>query len=238
MERKQRSSEKRDVLVTALPDSSLRWMKTRRKAAASHRVAISLAREKQLREIFNGLDFDSRKVIDFCEFAKVIAYAEANGFDQSVITMVNHMNTYLERPPSKSSTKKTSVSRDISYREFLSSITGRARNFIECATEDELGKLRFCFADYSLNRRRNFACAELDKVSQINNSSTTDGKLYCKFTHLLDSSPAKNERQLIPLPHFIIRAIENDHDPDLLDSIVSDSHDFFPLLRLRRSQER
>lgn len=56
-----------DALVSDLPSDTLRWIKKRRNVDCKQKVVLSHHRERQLREIFNGIDVEKRGEINIAQ---------------------------------------------------------------------------------------------------------------------------------------------------------------------------
>jgi hypothetical protein len=65
-----------DALLSSLPTDSLRWIKKRRKINSFEKVALTHFRERQLRNIFRGLDFDGMGTIHLDLVKDAANYAE------------------------------------------------------------------------------------------------------------------------------------------------------------------
>jgi Ca2+-binding EF-hand superfamily protein len=136
----------KDVLITTLSSDSIRWLKRRRMSDAKHRVAITHYREGQLREIFDGLDFDSQGVIDLEELKSAVQYAE----DQ----------LKGKRGPSFKDVGKMFEAMDedgngeVDYHEFMCAMTGSSKSLIDIASESDIEKLRAKFKEYAIKKKR------------------------------------------------------------------------------------
>jgi hypothetical protein len=113
---------------------------------AKHRVAITHYREGQLREIFDGLDFDSQGVIDLEELKSAVQYAE----DQ----------LKGKRGPSFKDVGKMFEAMDedgngeVDYHEFMCAMTGSSKSLIDIASESDIEKLRAKFKEYAIKKKR------------------------------------------------------------------------------------
>jgi len=65
-----------DALLTTLSARTLRFLKKRRKATSFEKVPLTYYRERQLRAIFNGLDFDKMGTIHLNLVKDAANYAE------------------------------------------------------------------------------------------------------------------------------------------------------------------
>lgn len=74
--RNSRTRESNEAIVSCLPCETLRWIKKRRKINSKLKVAMSFFRERQLREIFNGLDYKTQGEIDLNDLKLAVQYVE------------------------------------------------------------------------------------------------------------------------------------------------------------------
>lgn len=65
-----------DALVSSLPSETLRWIKNRRSSDCKQKVVLSYHRERQLREIYNGIDVQKRGEINIKEMEEAIKFVE------------------------------------------------------------------------------------------------------------------------------------------------------------------
>ena len=199
-----------DVIVSSLTDATLRYLKKRRNINSTHRIAISSGREKQLRNIFNGLDFNSKGYIDLNVFKMVVKHAEERGFSLQVQDLIKeveltfrHSEGFIKFKDSYN-TKTNKQTYLISFYEFMTTMIGSTNSIIDTASEDEIGKLQYCFADYSNTIKRenanNHLKAQYNNHSQLIKDSTihiSDRAIYSNFNTLLHDLPASFEAKLV-----------------------------------------
>ena len=65
-----------DSLVSNLPVETLKWIKKRRTINCKQKVVLSHHRERQLREIFNGIDVSKKGEIDIAALEEAIEFVE------------------------------------------------------------------------------------------------------------------------------------------------------------------
>ena len=65
-----------DALISNLPVDTLKWIKKRRTINCKQKVVLSHHRERQLREIFNGIDVLKKGEIDIAALEEAIGFVE------------------------------------------------------------------------------------------------------------------------------------------------------------------
>ena len=144
----------KDVLITTLSTDTIRWIKRRRVMEAKHRVAITHFREGQLREIFDGLDFDSTGIIDLAELKNAVQYAEdeLKGKKGPSFKDVAKMFDAMDEDGNG----------EVDYHEFMISMTGSSKSFIDQASEQDVEKLRAKFKEYAIKKKREYFVKAID----------------------------------------------------------------------------
>ena len=65
-----------DALISDLPTHTLKWIKSRRHKFSGQKVVLNQQMERQLREIFNGIDINRSGVINLYELKDAVAYVQ------------------------------------------------------------------------------------------------------------------------------------------------------------------
>jgi hypothetical protein len=134
---------------------------------AKHRVAITHYREGQLREIFDGLDFDSIGVIDLEELKNAVQYAEEQ--------------LKGKRGPSFKDVGKMFEAMDedgngeVDYHEFMIAMTGSAKSLIDVASEQDIEKLRAKFKEYAVKKKREHCIKCIGEERPLTTATTMSG---------------------------------------------------------------
>ena len=212
--RKTRQIRQRDdVLISKLPSSTVRWIKSRRALDnAQHRVVVSESRITKLREIFDCLDYERRGFIKINDIILVEKYAKSKNVDIETRSLIQHiMELFIKTYKSEKSVTTTIDYQqiEIPFKDFMITMTGNSRSIIEKSNEDEFEKLRHCFQEYAQEKTRfNSTNAIMNQINHQNGSNTTtttttnntnhalnktaDLKVYSNFLTLLNNTPAES----------------------------------------------
>lgn len=154
-----------DALLSSLPTDSLRWIKKRRKINSSEKVALTHFRERQLREIFRGLDFDEMGTIHLDLVKEAANYAEVKlkpKKGKAVFTNIQELFAAMD----------TSGDSQIDFNELVSALCGSTKSAMDNATEQDVEMLTLRFIEYADIRRRERAVAAVGlTISQVRSIS-------------------------------------------------------------------
>lgn len=141
-----------DALLSSLPTDSLRWIKKRRKINSSEKVALTHFRERQLREIFRGLDFDEMGTIHLDLVKGAANYAEVKlkpKRGKAVFTNIQDLFASMDGDGDGT----------VDFQELVNALCGSTKSAMDNATEQDVEMLTRRFIEYADIRRRERAVA-------------------------------------------------------------------------------
>ena len=133
--------EKNEAIVTILPSDSLRWIKRRRKINSKLKVAMSHYRERQLREIFSGLDIKTEGEIDLVDLKNAIAYVEESLKDKLGDQLTNLDAMFMAMDEDGNG--------KVDFQEFCAGMYGSTKSTLDKASEHAIEKLHWKFTEYA-----------------------------------------------------------------------------------------
>ena len=148
--------EEPDVIISELGSATLRHIKSRRAKGSEVKVAVTVADEEQLREIFDAFDFDKSGNVSLLEFDKALAYIrESRHFRKLHKELDNLHQTFIEMDVDGDAT--------VDYQEFTIGMTGTANGALDGFSPTDLNKLLAKFVEFALitKRQRN-----IDAISE------------------------------------------------------------------------
>jgi hypothetical protein len=144
-ERKAKTAD--DALLSSLPSDALRWIKKRRKINSFEKVVLTHFRERQLRDIFRGLDFDGMGTIHLDLVKDAANYAEEKlrpKRGKPVFTNIQGMFAAMDEDGDGT----------VDFHEFTIAMTGSSTSQMDNATEQDVDKLTRRFIEFANIRRR------------------------------------------------------------------------------------
>jgi len=144
-ERKAKTAD--DALLSSLPSDALRWIKKRRKINSFEKVVLTHFRERQLRDIFRGLDFDGMGTIHLDLVKDAANYAEEKlrpKKGKPVFTNIQGMFAAMDEDGDGT----------VDFHEFTIAMTGSSTSQMDNATEQDVDKLTRRFIEFANIRRR------------------------------------------------------------------------------------
>jgi hypothetical protein len=86
-----------DVIISGLGVNTLRWIRTRRPKDSPAKVAMSFYDQRQLRDLFDGFDFDRKGTVDLNELRAAIDYVREMPQYKRMATNLDHLEkTFIE----------------------------------------------------------------------------------------------------------------------------------------------
>jgi hypothetical protein len=118
--------DEKTALVTELTEDTVRWMKSRRHPRTTCPVPISRYREKQLRDMFDGLDFEKKGYIDLPVLKDVIRYIEANSVKKERRTHPSYQQNEISMKEVEKVFDNMDIDGDgkVDYQEFTHAMAG------------------------------------------------------------------------------------------------------------------
>lgn len=149
-----------DALISDLPPETLVWIKKRRQIDSSAKVVLSHHRERQLREIFRGIDVGKHGVIDLEELKEAISYV------QERIKTVKGLSSFQN-------IQKVFLAMDdngdgsVDFQEFTNAMAGTAKSTLDTASEHEIENLHRCFLEFGVLKHRRHAIAKINDYTGL-----------------------------------------------------------------------
>jgi hypothetical protein len=146
-----------DSLVCDLPSSTLRWMKQRRIGDSDQKVVLSYQRERQLREMFNSLDYTNQGEIDLTSLTDAVDYVvEKTKHMKGMEQFRNLHDIFVGMDDNGDGT--------IDFQEFTNGMTGTTQSALDKATDYDIERLFKFFVEFGELRQRRIAL----KIININ----------------------------------------------------------------------
>lgn len=139
-----------DALISALPSDTLKWMRQRRTPMYTGKVAISIFQERQLREIFNGLDLENNGVINLAQLQEAARYVE-NSTKDSVTPLKNVYELFANMDDDGNG--------EVDFHEFTQAmIISKARS------EIEVQRMHQKFIEFSFTKKREYSLKCIEEI--------------------------------------------------------------------------
>jgi Ca2+-binding EF-hand superfamily protein len=143
-----------DSLVCDLPSTTLRWMKQRRRADSDQKVVLNHNRERQLREMFQSLDYTKQGEIDLTALTEAVDYVQQKMKGNK--DFHNLRDVFLSMDDNGDGT--------IDFTEFTNGMTGTTQSAFDKATEYDIERLFRYFVEFGELRQRQIALKKLNIV--------------------------------------------------------------------------
>jgi hypothetical protein len=149
--------EEPDVIISELGSATLRHIKARRAKGSDVKVAVTVADENQLREIFDAFDFEKSGNVSLLEFDKALDFIRlSRHFRKLHKELDNLQQTFIDMDIDGDAT--------VDYQEFTIGMTGTANGALDGFSPSDLNKLLAKFKEFAMitKRQRN-----IDAISLI-----------------------------------------------------------------------
>lgn len=152
-----KEKEESDAIVSELCGETLRWLKKRRDFSAENKVVISSFREKQLREMFQSLDFEGNGAINLDELTEAVTYVQhktkhSKGLEQ----FQNIQETFIAMDDNGDGT--------VDFSEFINAMTGTTQSTFDKASEYDVERLFSYFIEYGEAKQRETAWKKITEA--------------------------------------------------------------------------
>ena len=169
-----------DALVTTLDHEALHWIKSRRKTDSNEKVALSHAHERQLREVFNGLDIDGCGIINLESLQEAAKYVEESTKGKvGAFTNIQQMFQSMDEDGNG----------EVDFHEFTTAMTGSSKSAMARMSESDIARMNKKFVEFANLRRRDHAITSLTK--RVNGESN-DLERYKCFQILFDTTTTES----------------------------------------------
>lgn len=142
-----------DALLSTLQPDALKWIKTRRKLDSKAKVVISYARERQLREIFRGLDLQGVGVIDLKSLQKAAQYCEET--TKGTVGEFKNIQAMFEGMDDDGNG-------EVDFAEFTGAMMGSTKSAVGTMSEQDIERLQRKFVEYAVENKRQHALKAID----------------------------------------------------------------------------
>lgn len=146
--RKEKSAD--DAILTTLPAETIRWVKSHRKANSTDKVPMSHFREKQLREMFKGLDFQNCNAIDLDELKDAVKFVQERTKNRRGGSILQNIQGMFEAMDDNGDGT-------VDFQEFCAAMTGSTKSALGSASEYDIEKLHMRFVQYAREKKRRLA---------------------------------------------------------------------------------
>lgn len=153
------NKEEGDAIVSDLSGETLRWMKKRRDFDADKKLVISAFREKQLREMFQSLDYETSGALDLEELTQAVSYVqEKTKHSKGLEQFRNIQQTFVDMDDNGDGT--------VDFSEFLRAMTGTTQSTFDKASEFDVDRLFSYFIEYGEIKQREVAWKKIAEAQQ------------------------------------------------------------------------
>jgi hypothetical protein len=169
-----------DALVTTLDHEALNWIKSHRKSDSNEKVALSHAHERQLREIFNGLDIDGCGIINLESLQEAAKYVEESTKGKvGAFTNIQQMFESMDEDGNG----------EVDFHEFTTAMTGTSKSAMSNMSESDIARMNKKFVEFANLRRRDHAISSLTKKGS---GEYNDLERYKCFQILFDATATES----------------------------------------------
>eukprot|EP01035_Chromulina_nebulosa_P002875 gene2875-3927_t len=144
-----------DALISNLPVDTLKWIKKRRTINCKQKVVLSHHRERQLREIFNGIDVLKKGEID------IAALEEAIGFVEERIKKIKGLEALTNLKEVFRSMDEDGNG-NVDFQEFTSAMTGSTKSMLDSIPAFGIDLIYQLFVEFGQLKQRNTAVKMLN----------------------------------------------------------------------------
>ena len=185
-----------DALLSTLPTATLKYLKARRKVNSFEKVPLTYYRERQLRSIFRGLDFDGMGDIHLDLVKEAADYAEEKlkpKRGQPVFTNVRGMFEAMDEDGDGT----------VDFHEFTIAMTGSSSSTMDKATEHDVERLTARFLEFANIKKRERAVSVIhdnDGVDRHDDTAApTMGEIKQLEAHMRPEAKAIMQEEAKPL---------------------------------------
>lgn len=179
------------ALVSDLPSETLRWIKKRRSFLSDKKVVLSHHRERQLRHMFQSLDYKGEGKINLEELNEAVDYVGERSRNSKALEKFRDLHNIF-------SSMDDNNDGTIDFNEFINGMTGTTKSIFDQASPDDLERLFNCFIEFGELRKRERAVKQLEESLHggTDNISVTSGSVskVAESPKNSNSSNAKKEK--------------------------------------------
>lgn len=150
-----------DAVISDLPGDTLRWIKNHRRLGCDSKMVLSLHRERQLRDIFNGIDVGTHGAINLTELSEAVRFVSERmkkrigsfkGFGR-IIDIFHAMDDNGDG--------------HVDFREFTNAMSGSSQSALDKASEQDIANLHRCFLEFGVIKARRHAIAKINDYTGL-----------------------------------------------------------------------
>lgn len=147
-----------DSIVSDLPSETLRWIKKRRHFDSDQKVVLSHFRDKQLREMFQSLDYKNEGGLDLTELTEAVTYVqEKTKHIKGLEAFRNIQELFAAMDDNGDGT--------VDFQEFTRAMTGTQKSAFDQASEYDIQRIFYYFVEFGVKRQREKV---LNKITEAN----------------------------------------------------------------------
>jgi hypothetical protein len=162
-EKKQENGE--DSIVTDLPSETLRWIKKRRHLESDQKVVLSHFRDKQLREMFQSLDYKNEGALDLQELTEAVEYVqEKTKHIKGLEAFQNIQELFAAMDDNGDGT--------VDFQEFTKAMTGTEKSAFDQASEYDIQRLFNYFVEFGVKRQRKQVLNKIEQAKESDRQRT------------------------------------------------------------------
>ncbi len=147
------------ALISELSSHTLKWIKRRRSANTEKKVVLSHETERQLREMFNSLDFNNEGTISLKQLAEAITYVQGKSRGSRGMEAFQNLGSVFKNMDDNGDGS-------ISFQEFTHGMTGTSSSAFEKASVHDLDKLFSFFVEFGECKQREYARRKISEAGQ------------------------------------------------------------------------
>lgn len=150
-----------DALISDLPGHTIKWIKNRRRLDCNAKMVLSHNRERQLRDIFNGIDVGKNGSIDLVELHEAVKFvAERMNNKLGTFDGFNNILKIFDSMDDNGDGK-------VDFQEFTNAMSGSSKSALDKASEQDIANLHRCFLEFGVMKQRRYAIAKINDYTGI-----------------------------------------------------------------------
>jgi hypothetical protein len=124
-------------------------------------MVLSHNRERQLRDIFNGIDIGKHGTIHLTELTEAVSFVSER--------LKNKMGTFegFDRIIDIFRDMDDNGDGEVDFREFTNAMSGSSRSALDKASEQDIANLHRCFLEFGVMKSRRYAIAKINEYTGL-----------------------------------------------------------------------
>lgn len=220
-----------DAVVSDLPAATLKWIKNHRRLDCDAKMVLSHNRERQLRDMFNGIDVGKHGSIDLIELEEAVTFVKERlekksgtfkGFDQ-IIKVFKSMDVNGDGK--------------VDFREFTNAMTGSTRSALANASEHDVANLHRCFLEFGVLKARRHAIAKINEYTGLSFSGEQKLQLE-KKEEVAEHTEIRMHRKKSVKPQEALIVVDDHRQYDLFRTLFAEQRDTTSGAQAREMEEQ